>query len=437
MDKDLNAEACLLSGVINQPDFILTAITELDEEKFYHKPHKIIFREMRKMFLDNIDIGIITLIDRLKTSKKLKEVGGFNYINELSDVVVSAANGKSWIKIINDKYLLRKLRTVSKQTEQACKNPDRDASEILEKAQSDVLGIMSNKKKAFKNLGEISNEFIHKKEQQLSGNLKEAKYYTGLTYLDSKCDIKKGKLVVISADRSVGKSVLGGTIAFLNAKQLNSKVGIFNMEMSPDEILEREISRSGKIDLDSVIHPNYDKISIISKEIDEINELSVLIDDTAAQPLSTIRAKSMQMKHELKGLDLIVIDYLQLMKATDGDNREQKVAALSRGLKAIAKDLDIAVIALSQVNSDGKTRESRAIEQDCDILIRIVRPRFENDNQDIDIEYKSNKITVTNSLFSLIILSKNRQGETGITNAWLNGKHQRFDDYNGQMEQIN
>ena len=435
MDKSINAEACILSGVFNQPESILRIVNDVEEVYFTHLAHKIIFRTMKEMFLDNIDIDVVTVIDRLTIDKTLKNAGGVAYINDLVDVVVSAGNINSWVKIVKDNYVLNTLISTSKGIVSRCTNHSEKVEDILDQSQKEILSISSAKSAPFKTILEVSTNLMQNKEDIVSGNVKTQRFYTGIDFLDHNLVIKKGKLVVVGAKRSVGKSVLGNTIAFLNSRSKGDKCGIFNLEMTAEEVLERELCRSGRITMDSVVTPSMGDVSNLSDEIEAVQECNVLIDDASSQSLATIRAKSMQMKQRMAGLDLIIVDYLQLMRTLSGDNREQAVASLSRGLKSIAKDLDIAVVALTQLNANGKARESLAIEQDCDIFVKIVRPKFENDNQDLTIKVKNKEVEVNSIYYALIIIAKNRQGNVGIEEAWFNGKHQRFENYTGQMEE--
>ena len=433
MHKDINTEACILSGVFSQPEFVLDVIENLSEERFYYKRHKIIFKAMREMFNKNISIDILTLINYLKSRNKLKEAGGAKYINEISDFTYSAAHGKDWIKILNNAFILRQLDLEAKNTISAINNGG-DVAEILSDAQKRILSISDTNKQEYKHISDIAQDFMEEKENIISGKKVIDKYYTGIEYIDSNIDIVKGRLVVVGAKRSVGKSVFALSTGFLNARSADRKVGIISLEMVAKDVLAREIPRTGTITLDRVNHLNREDAQIVFSQLSEIENAKILINDDSSLTLSNIRSKALKMKYELQGLDLLIVDYLQLISSSDGDNREQRIASLSRGLKAIAKDLDIAVIAPIQLNANGEARESKAIEQDADIFIKIQRPYFENDNQEVTILVGSKEVEVTDSSYSIMIISKNRYGATGRCEAWFEGRYQRFVDYRGQME---
>jgi len=432
--KDLNAEACLLSAVINEPSFIIDLVTQIDDTYFFDTKHKIIYNSMKNLFLENKKIDIVVLSDDLVQSKKMSRNNSLTYLNDISDVVRSSYNSKEWIGIVKEKYLLRHLINKANEILTECTAVDANATNILEKAQKNILGITLDRSEPFKNMEKIADEMIDYKEKVYSGEIVVDRFYTGIGFIDHSMRIIRGNVVVIGAKSSVGKSAFASQIAFLNARSYGYKVGIFTMEMTSHELMEREVSRTSKLTLDAVITPKVDDFSVLINELEDIRHSNVLVDDNSVQSLSSVRAKAMQMKHTMNGLDLIVVDYYQLMKTNKADRRDLELAELTRGFKVMAKELDIAIIPLTQLNEKDQVRESKTIKQDADGLIIIDRPLFTDPDCDTvsingrDVEVNSKQFTVGN-------IKKSRMGETKFDCMWFEGSHQRFENYTGQMEE--
>jgi len=377
LPQDINAEAAVLSAMMIDNFSVARAIEMLSEEHFYKAAHKYIYRSMLALFEDNIEIDVITLINKLHQDGVLERIGGNVYINELSDIVISGANIEYHAKIVLERALLRLLITSSNEIIEECYKAEKPVSEIVDDAEQIIFQVAERPEQlGFQRISKIIPETLQNIE-----------------------DIATTKL----------------NIGFNAAMYHDLKVGIFTMEMASEELLMRMIASASEVTMDSMLKGygmDTNKLLRITQVADALSSKEIFIDDTGSNTSLDIRAKCRRLKAEIKGLDLIVIDYLQLMSSHRRiESRQQEISEISRNLKVLAKELGIPIICLSQLNRgveqrDDKRpklsdlRESGAIEQDADIVMFIYRDDYYNP----DSEKKG---------ISEIIISKNRHGATG------------------------
>lgn len=417
LPADINAEAAVISAMMIDNNSVARVLEILKEEHFYKTAHRIIFRSIADLFEKNIEVDIITLMHRLEENNNLERVGGKLYINELSDVVLSSANVEYHAKIVLEKALLRELIMTSNKIIQSCYNPEGPVSEIVDQAEQSIFKVaeMPNRK-TFVRVSELIPNTLHNIEEIAKTKTSIIGVPTGFDDLDRKIGgFRKGQLVIIAARPAMGKTSFALNLAFNAAVGHDLKVGVFTLEMASDELLMRMISSSAEVSMETMqkgFGMDQKKILRITQFADLISDKNIYIDDSGSNTVLDIRAKSRRLKAEIKGLDLIIIDYLQLMTARKAtDNRQQEISEISRSLKILAKELEIPVIALSQLNRglesrDDKRpklsdlRESGAIEQDADIVMFIYRDDYYN---------KESEKPGT----AEIIIGKNRHGATG------------------------
>ncbi|MCF7919640.1 MAG: replicative DNA helicase [Candidatus Cloacimonetes bacterium] len=401
LPSDLNAEAAILSAMLIDDYNVSKVMTSLTEKDFYRNSHKMIFRAMQKLFNEDIEIDLITLTNELKKTGEFEKVGGLAFLNDLSEVVMSGANVGEYVKILNEKSTLRQLITSCNNILEECYNTENEAELVLDHAEQQIFEILENpSKESFNNMRNEVEDTIVLIQAIANKTADLFAVNTGFTDLDSHLGgFRKGQLIVLAARPAMGKSSLALNIAFNAAISYKKKVAVFTLEMESQELIMRLLSSAAEIPMQRMIRGYDIDESVINRIIgvgNALQDCEIYIDDSGYQNLNQIRAKSRRLKREAKGLDLIIIDYLQLMAANNPrgrENRQQEISEISRGLKILAKEMGLPVIALSQLNRQVENRddkrpvladlrESGAIEQDADIVMFIYRDEVYNENSE-------------------------------------------------------
>ncbi len=415
--NDINAEAAVLSAMMIDTYSVAKAIELLEVEHFYRKTHQIIFKTICDLFENNIEIDIITLIDKLKINKQLETIGGEAFINELSDVVLSSANIEYHADIVLKKALVRQLIEASNKIIEGCYASDKDADDIVDEAEQLIFNIAERpNRKTFEWIHNIISTTVKNIEETAASKKSVLGVPTGFIDLDRKLGgLRPGQLIIVAARPAMGKTSFALNLASNAAVQYDKKVGIFTMEMESNELLMRLMSSASEVSMDNMLKGfgmNQKKMLRIAGAAEVLSGKEIYIDDSGANTILDIRAKTRRLKAELKGLDIIIIDYMQLMSASrNRENRQQEISEISRYLKILAKELGLPVIALSQLNRglenrDDKRprlsdlRESGAIEQDADIVMFIYRDEVYNEETE-------------EPGIAEIIIGKNRHGAIG------------------------
>ncbi|MBC8384706.1 MAG: replicative DNA helicase [Candidatus Cloacimonetes bacterium] len=438
LPNDINAEAAVLSAMMIDNYVVARALEMLEEDHFYRSSHKIIFNSLTELFEENIEIDIITLIDRLKQNNFLEKVGGESFINELSDMVLSGANIEYHAKIVLEKAYLRQLITTSNRIIESCYNAEKPVEDIVDQAEQMIFEIAEKPgRKTFIKIKNVIHKTLKNIEEVAHSKGKMIGITTGFPDLDKKLGgFRPGQLIVLAARPAMGKTSFALNIAFNAAMYYDKKIGIFTMEMETEEILMRLISSASEVRMDNMIKGWMDekKILRITQVADALSEKDIYIDDMGSNTMLDIRAKTRRLKAEIKTLDLVIIDYLQLMSVKrNRENRQQEIAEISRSLKILAKELSIPIIALSQLNRavEGRKppipmladlRESGAIEQDADIVLFIYRSEVYKDQLSKD-EVKEG--------VARIIISKNRHGATDSVDLFFQKELTAFRSLSG------
>jgi len=417
LPRDLNAEAAVLSAMMKDQGCVSRAIEMLDEECFYRRQHRLIFRAASQLFEENTEIDIITLINRLERNGDLEAAGGKMYLNELSNVVLSSANLDYHAGIVRSRYLLRALISTSTQIIESAYAAEDSVENIVDRAEQLIFDIAERSDlKTFMSVADIIPETMENINEVALHQRSVQGVPSGFSDLDRITGgFRPGQFIVLAARPAMGKSALALNIAFNAAVYHNCKVGVFTMEMEAGEVLMRMFASASEVSMEDMLKGygmNQQKLLRISQVADAMSEKYIYIDDSGTNTALDIRAKSRRLKAELGGLDLIVLDYLQLMSSrTSKDNRQQEIADISRAMKVLAKELSIPVIALSQLNRMLESRpdkrpmlsdlrESGAIEQDADIVMFIYRDEVYNkESEDKGV--------------AEVIIGKNRHGPTG------------------------
>jgi replicative DNA helicase len=428
-------EASVLGAMLIEKEAVPKAIEMLSTESFYLKEHKLIFEAMVSLFESGEPIDTVTLYEELKKREQLDEVGGAVYISKLSQNISSAANIEYHAKIILEKEILRGLISSSHQIAQAAYAGTEDAFDILDEAERKIFEITeSHLKKSFLGMDRAVRDALEYIEAIHSKSNKRFSVPTGFYELDDILGgFQKSDLVIIAARPSMGKTAFALSLARNAAVDHKVPVGIFSLEMSTMQLIIRMLCAEGRLNAHLVRTgklPSSEGVKL-SKNAHRLINSPIYVDDTPAQSILEIRAKARRLKVE-KNIGIIFIDYLQLMQGpAKAESREREISHISRSLKSLAKELNIPVVALAQLNRMVETRtdkrpqlsdlrESGSIEQDADVVIFLNRPEY----------YGIMKDENGNSLEGVaeVIIGKQRNGPTGDIRMAFIKEYARFEN---------
>ncbi|MBF0412456.1 MAG: replicative DNA helicase [Desulfamplus sp.] len=430
--NDIYAEESLLSAILIDNDTILEVLEILKPEDFYKKAHERIFKAVIDLFSKDHPADLVTVATRLKEKDELDEIGGAAFLSSIADAAPVAVNAVHYAKIIKGKSTLRALIHSSMEMIDRCMKDRGDFADIIDFAQNAVFKISELKStSSFTSIGELIDKNIKTIEYTKEQGGFSAGLTTGYRRLDAiTSGLQKSDLIIIAARPSMGKTAFALNIARNVALKESVPVAVFSLEMSKEQLSMRLLTSEARIDskrLKSGFISSED-LQGVSQAASILNHLPMFIDDTPNITVMEIRAKTRRLKLD-KGLGLIIIDYLQLMKAPfRSERRDLEIAEISRSLKGLAKELDIPVVALSQLNrmleqraekrpllSD--LRESGALEQDADIVAFIYRDEVYNKEESNPNKGKAE-----------IIIAKNRNGSVGTAQMAFMGAFTRFEE---------
>lgn len=427
--QNLEAERAVLGAILMDNDALFTVMEVLIPSDFHQPSHRLLFSTMLDLSERGEPIDIVTLANRLRTGGNMDKAGGPDYLPTLADEVPTSAGVGNYAKIVKEKSVLRHLIEASTEIVQDCFDSAGEVDELIDEAERRIFAISEQRiRTGFLSMKEIVKssfktiESLYEKKEHITG------IASGFADID---DLTSGfqpsDLVIIAGRPSMGKTAFALNIAQQAALKAKKTVAIFSLEMAKEQLVMRMLCSEARIDAHRLRSgflgtTDWPKLSTAAGRL---AEASIFIDDTPAISSMEMRAKARRLKAE-KGLDLIIVDYLQLMSGRRSDNREQEISEISRSCKALAKELSVPVLALSQLNRGVESRqdkrpiladlrESGAIEQDADVIIFIYRDEVYN------------KETMDKGVAEIII-GKQRNGPVGIRKlTWLD-KYTRFED---------
>lgn len=426
---NLESEQCVIGSIIMESETIIPVAEILDREDFYMDAHKVIYESMIELSNERKPIDIVTLSNRLKEKGYLDQVGGINYLTSTTNMIPTTSNVKVYAEIVKKNSILRKLISASNDIISMGYEASDNLDDILNKAEKKIFDISQDRmSENFKPISEVLTivtamiEDVYSKGSDLTG------LDTGFIDLNKKLGgFHKSDLILIAARPGMGKTAFALNLVANAAIRSKASVAVFSLEMSKEQLVQRLVSSQSNVALDSISKGKIadDEWKKLTDAMTVLSSSKIYIDDTPGIKVSEIRSKCRKLKLE-KGLDMIMIDYLQLMEA-DGraESRQQEVSKISRSLKILAKEMNCPVIALSQLSRNTESgkdhtpklsdlRDSGAIEQDADIVMFIYRD-----------EYYTKMETKKKDLAEIII-AKNRHGElSNIELVWI-GKIQKF-----------
>lgn len=430
--QSIDSEKALLGSIMLRPDSIHDITDIIHEGSFYFDKHRIIFQTMMELFNKSTPIDLLSLTQRLREKKEIDKIGGSSYLSELVESVPSAANIKHYAEIVQKKHIMRNLINASEDVTKLSYDESQELEYLLDHAEKRIfeatdvstshkfISIKDSLTEAWERLDKL-----HKSSDELRG------VPTGFKSLDNKLSgLQNSDLIILAARPSVGKTTLALDIARRAAINHQIPVGIFSLEMSSQQLIDRMLATQAQVDqwkLRTGKLTGESEFDRIRDALDQLSNAPIYIDDEPGSNILKMRSVARRLKRE-KGLGLIIVDYLQLMSPTqsrNSDNVVQQVTEISRSLKSLARELDVPVLALSQLSRavesrGGKPRlsdlrDSGSIEQDADVVMFIHREDKYNENSD-----RPN--------IAEIMIEKHRNGPTGKAELYFDGAKAMFVD---------
>jgi replicative DNA helicase len=432
------AEISVLGGMLIDGDAVAKALEFVDDTMFYREANRRVFRAMARLFQRGQVIDPVTLGEDLTKMDELEGVGGMSYIAELLDAVPTAANIEYHARIVRERALLRRLIEASSQIiRESYDVGERTVEEILDEAEQRIFQVaQSHEREGFVWIKKILYPTFEKIEQLQAAKGGITGVSTGIHDLDEMTGgLQRGDLVIVAARPSMGKTAFVTGVGLHAAISHQTPVAMFSLEMSKQQVVQRMLCSEALVDLGRLLRGRLqdDDFGRLAQAAGHLNTAPVWIDDSGSINVLEMRAKARRLKADQPDLGLIVIDYIQLMSGGgDAENRQQEVSAISRGLKALAKELEVPIIALSQLSrapeqrSDHRPqlsdlRESGSIEQDADLVMFLYRPEYYHtamDAQEKGIQGKAE-----------LIISKQRNGPTGTVELFFRKECARFESF--------
>ena len=419
MPNNIDAETNVLGSVFLSKNALEKVLESLTKEEFYLEKHSKIFETIKNLAEKGTPVDVTTVTAELDQKKQLNSVGGVEYLTELATAVPTAANVDEYIKIVDDAYIKRTLIETATSIVNDGFNSTDDITEILDNAEKSIIDVIKNRNGTeFRSIQDV----LFKAQSDLEELSKQKREVTGISSGFYDIDkVTKGfhenELIIIAARPAMGKTAMALNLAINMATLAKKSVAVFNMEMSAEQLVTRMLSSVGQIEMGKLVtgrleHSDWKRVN---EAISRLANTKMFIDDNLDQTVNDIRAKCRRLASSEDGLDIVIIDYLQLISGSKkyAGQRQQEVAEISRMLKAMAKELNIPVIALAQLSRsvEGREdkrpmlsdlRESGSIEQDADIVSFLYREDYYNKEAAVDA-YTSQ---------SEFIIAKHRNGPT-------------------------
>lgn len=427
---DLEAEQAVIGSMLTDKDAVMAAVEKLNSESFYREDNRLIFESIINLYNRSEPIDLVTVKDELTSMGSFEKVGGFEYLAILPDKVPTTANVEKYIDIVEEKSILRKLIKTANEIIDLGYNPTEDVEDIMAGAEKKIFDIIQNKnQKSYTPIKDVLVESFTKLEELYNQKSKITGVPTGFADLDNQtAGLHGSDLILLAARPAMGKTAFALNIAAHAAIRENVPVAVFSLEMSKDQLVNRILCMEAMVDSNKVRTGKLeeDDWNKLAGVVGPISDSGIYIDDTPGISIMEIRTKCRKLKME-KNIGLIVIDYIQLIQGSNNKrngSREQEIAEISRSLKILAKELNVPVIALSQLSRAveqrpdhrpmlSDLRESGSIEQDADIVMFLYRDDYYNpDSEEKDI--------------SEVIIAKHRGGSTGTVKLLWMGSYTKF-----------
>ena len=427
--QNLDAEKSLLGAVLIDEETLADISEHVTPKDFYEKRHAIIYAGMIRLYETHKPVDLLTLSEELKRKKEIELVGGSAYLTELTNYVPTSAHAEAYAELVAQKAIRRRLIKASSEISELGYDEVTTTQELLEKAEAELFSVSDQSlKQDLVSIETILTESFDRIEElhRNKGTLRGIQ--TGYRDLDNMtAGLQRSDLIILAARPAMGKTTLVTNLAYNVATIAKQPVLFFSLEMSKEQLVDRMLADAAGVDAWNIRTGNLsdDDFSKLSEAMGELAEAPIFIDDTPGVSVLEMRTKARRAAHE-QPLGLIIVDYLQLMQGSgrDNGNRVQEVSEISRGLKLIARELNVPVIALSQLSRSVESRspqipqladlrESGSIEQDADIVMFIYREAYYNP--------ETERENITD-----LIISKHRNGPTGKIELYFHPERLRF-----------
>lgn len=428
--QNLDAEMSILGAVLIDEEVLADISDTLRDHDFYDKRHALIFAAMMRLYEHHRPVDLLTLSEELNKKSELEIVGGSAYLTELTNYVPTAAHSAAYADLVRTKAVRRRLIKASSDIAELGYDEDTNVQELLERAESELFSVSDTSlKQDLVSLEQILTESFDRIEELHRDGGKMRGIKTGWRDLDNlTAGLQRSDLIILAARPAMGKTTLVTNLAYSIASKEKQSVLMFSLEMSKEQLVDRMLADAAAVDAWNIRTGNLseDDFERISTAMGEMAEAPIYIDDTPGLTVLEMRTKARRQAH-IQPLGLIIVDYLQLMSGSSSrgsDNRVQEVSEISRGLKLIARELNVPVIALSQLSRSVESRnpqipqlsdlrESGSIEQDADIVAFVYREDYYNPETD--------RQHITD-----LILAKHRNGPTGKVELYFHPERLRF-----------
>ncbi|MES2631095.1 MAG: replicative DNA helicase [Patescibacteria group bacterium] len=427
--QNLDAEKSLLGSVLIDEETLADITEHVTMKDFYDKRHAVIYDAMMRLYEKRKPVDLLTLTDELKRKSELDDIGGSAFLTELTNYVPTSAHAESYAEIVAQKAVRRRLIKASGQISEMGFDEDSTTQELLQQAEAELFSVSDQSlKQDLVSIESILTESFDRMEElhRNKGQLRGVR--TGYRDLDNMtAGLQRSDLIILAARPAMGKTTLVTNLAYNVATIAKQPVLFFSLEMSKEQLVDRMLADASGVDAWNIRTGNLsdDDFSKLSDAMGEMAEAPIYIDDTPGVSVLEMRTKARRAAHE-QPLGLIIVDYLQLMQGSgrDNGNRVQEVSEISRGLKLLARELNVPVIALSQLSRSVESRtpqvpqlsdlrESGSIEQDADIVMFIYREAYYNPDTDRE--------NITD-----LIIAKHRNGPTGKVELYFHPERLRF-----------
>lgn len=427
---NIDAEMSLLGAILIDEEVLADVTDKVKAEDFYEKRHQLVFAAMFRLFEQHRPIDLLTLSDELEKKEHLDTVGGSSYLTELTNYVPTAANATAYAELVAQRAVRRRLIKASGEIAELAYQDDSNTQEILERAEAELFSVSDTSlKQDLVSLEQILTESFDRMEELHRDRGKLRGIRTGWRDLDNlTAGLQRSDLLIVAARPAMGKTTLVTNLAYNVAAKEHQSVLFFSLEMSKEQLVDRMLSDASGVDAWNIRTGNLsdEDFEKISTAMGEMAEAPIFIDDTPGLTVLEMRTKARRQAHT-QPLGLVIVDYLQLMQGSSrgGEfNRVQEVSEISRGLKLIARELNVPVIALSQLSRSVESRnpqvpqladlrESGSIEQDADLVAFIYREAYYNPDTD--------RQNITD-----LIIAKHRNGPTGVVELYFHPERLRF-----------
>ena len=434
--QNVEAEQAVLGAMLLSHDAVIVAMEKLQSQDFYRDVHRIIFEAMEHLHRENKEIDVITLPDELKRMKKLDDVGGLEYVLNLPNLVGSAANIEYYANIVAEKALARNLISTCTELTTEAYDGQKETEALLDDAERRILQLSDTKNRGdFASVGAVVEVTLDKITKLYENKAGLTGLPTGFRDLDRMTSgLQPSDLILVAARPSMGKTAFTLNIAQNVGVRQHKTVAFFSLEMYQEQLVQRLLCQIAHIDSQKLRTGQLnsdEEWTRLTDACDKLYESPIYIDDTPGISVAEMRSKARRLKSE-HGLDLIIVDYLQLMQGRNAESRQQEISEISRSLKALARELKVPLIALSQLSRSVESRqdkrpmlsdlrESGALEQDADIVSFLYREDY------YDKETENQHITE-------VILAKHRNGPVGSVKLYFKNEFTLFLNLDTQHE---